>query len=71
MNNSINIVDSIINKKLINPKTNKVLHMNKIFEGYKHKKNKIVKEDLNISYYENPKKYMKIQRKNNFFKKLK
>lgn len=67
--NNINIVENIVNKKIMKPKNNKVLKMSKIFEGYKNKKDKIVKENLNISYYENPKKYMKIQKKNNFFKK--
>ncbi len=67
--NNINIVDNIVNRKIIKPKNNKVLKMHKIFEGYKNKKDKVVKENLNISYYENPKKYMKVQKKNNFFKK--
>lgn len=67
--NNINIVENIVNRKIMKPKNNKVLKMSKIFEGYKNKKDKIVKENLNISYYENPKKYMKIQKKNNFFKK--
>ena len=67
--NNINIVENIVNRKIMKPKNNKVLKMDKIFEGYKNKKDKVVKEDLNISYYENPKKYMKIQKKNNFFKK--
>jgi len=69
--NNINMVENIVNRKIMKPKNNKVLKMSKIFEGYKNKKDKIVKENLNISYYENPKKYMKIQKKNNFFKKRK